>query len=525
MSPLVILICIAIYFGILLLISKFTSKNADNDSYFVGNRQSSWILVSFGLIAESLSGVTYISVPGMVGTSHFSYLQLVFGYFLGYMVISYVLLPIYYNMQLTSIYEYLRNRFGIISQRTGSFFFLLSRLFGSAARLYLAAIVMQTFLFDPLGIPFSVAVTIIIALMLAYTYKGGIKTIVYTDILQASLLLLGAIITVIFIINDLDLSLSEAVASIYQSEYSNTFFWDYREANFFGKQFIGGMFIAIAMTGLDQNMMQKNLSCRSLKDAQKNINLFSIVVIFVNLLFLSLGVLLYLFIDQNGIAALAMTDELYPMLAFNHLGFWAALVFIIGLSAATFSSADSVLTALTTAFYIDFLQKDETKEDEHTLKRKRYIIHFFFAVLLLLVILGIRALNQKAIIDLVFLLAGYTYGPLLGLFFIGIFTKLQIRDKWVPIIAVVSPMVGHSLKTMLNQPALQQLVDTGSINLYNQWMYQLGQWISSVSGYPLDYKIGNELILINGIIMALGLMILSKKNTNGKSKIQNQETL
>lgn len=502
----------------LLLISKVTSKNADNESYFIGNRESSWFLVSFGLIAESLSGVTYISVPGMVGTSAFSYLQLVFGYFLGYMVISYVLLPIYYNMQLTSIYVYLRNRFGVTSQRTGSFFFLLSRLFGSAARLYLAAIVMQTFLFDPLGVPFGVAVTILIGLMLAYTYKGGIKTLVYTDILQASLLLLGVLITIVFIINALDVSLGEAITSIYQSEYSKTFFWDIREANYFWKQFLGGMFIAIAMTGLDQNMMQKNLSCKSLQGAQKNINLFSIVVIFVNLLFLSLGVLLYLYIEQLGIQAPARTDELYPMLAFEHLGFWAGLVFIIGLSAATFSSADSVLTALTTSFYIDFLKKDE-EEDASRVQKKRYIIHFIFAVLLLLVILGIKALNQQAVIDLVFLLAGYTYGPLLGLFFIGIFTKIQLKDKWVPIVAVLSPLVGHSLKTILNFPALEIMAESGYLNVYNEAMYFISQGISSVTNLSLNYKIGNELILINGMITALGLFIISKRNTHEKSKI------
>ncbi len=514
MSPIIILLCIAFYFAILLYISKITSKNADNDSYFIGNRQSSWILVSFGLIAESLSGVTYISVPGMVGTSHFSYLQLVLGYFFGYMVISYVLLPIYYNLQLRSIYEYLRRRFGVTSQKTGSFFFLLSRLFGSAARLYLAAIVMQTFLFDPLGIPFGVAVTILIGLMLAYTYKGGIKTLVYTDILQASLLLLGVIITIFFIVNRLDISLTEAVSAVYGSDYSNTFFWDFREANFFWKQFLGGMFIAIAMTGLDQNMMQKNLSCRSLKDAQKNINLFSVVVIFVNLLFLSLGVLLYLYSEQMGIGIPTRTDELYPMLAFEHLGFWAGLVFIIGLSAATFSSADSVLTALTTSFYIDFLKKDE--DVENLAQKKRYFIHFIFAVLLLLVILGIKALNEQAVIDLVFLLAGYTYGPLLGLFFVGIFTKLQLRDKWVPIVAVLSPLVGHILKTILNHPALYKLISEGDAGWYNQWMFYLSDGISSLLGHPLNYKIGNELILINGIITVLGLMVLSKKVTHEK---------
>jgi SSS family transporter len=510
MSPLLIFICISFYFVLLFIISRVTSKNANNDSYFLGNRQSPWYLVAFGLIADSLSGVTYISVPGKVGVDHFSYLQLVFGYFFGYMVISYILLPIYYELKLTSIYEYLRERFGTVSQKTGSFFFLISRLFGSAARLYLAAIVMQTFLFNQLGIPFWLSVTIIIGLILAYTYKGGIKTLVYTDTLQSLFLLLGLIMTIVFITNALDYNFSEMVHAIYKSEYSHVFNWEIKSGNYFWKQFLGGMFIAIAMTGLDQNMMQKNLSCPNLKDAQRNINSFSVVVIIVNLLFLSLGALLYIYANSIQMNLPAKSDELYPLLAFNHLGFWAGLMFIIGLSAATFSSADSVLTALTTSFYIDFMKKDEN-ETEESLKKKRYIIHFIFAILLLLVILVIKALNQQAVIDLVFLLAGYTYGPLLGLFFIGIFTKVQLKDKWVPIVSIASPFVGHTLKTLLYQPSLQAMMDKGEIGFYNLKVFQLGQWIQSSTGVSLDYKIGNELILITGIITVLGLLLISKK--------------
>ncbi len=508
MSPLLILVCISFYFTLLFVISRVTSKNADNDSFFIGNRKSPWYLVSFGLIADSLSGVTYISVPGKVGVDHFSYFQLVLGYFFGYMVISYVLLPIYYKMQLTSIYVYLRERFGTTSQKTGSFFFLLSRLLGSAARLYLAAIVMQTFLFNQLGVPFWLSVTFIIGLILAYTYKGGIKTLVYTDTLQSLFLLLGLVMTIVFIINALDYSFADMVYNIYASDYSNVFNWNIKSGDYFWKQFLGGMFIAIAMTGLDQNMMQKNLSCPNVKDAQRNINTFSIVVIFVNLLFLSLGALLYIYANSIQMELPAQSDELYPLLAFNHLGFWAGLMFIIGLTAATFSSSDSVLTSLTTSFYIDFMKKEENQEK---LKRKRYIIHTIFAVLLLLVILIIKALNQKAVIDLVFLIAGYTYGPLLGLFFIGIFTKVQLKDKWVPIVAVISPFVGHTLKTILYQPSLQAMVDKGEIGFYNSKIFELGQWIQSFTGLALDYKIGNELILITGIITVLGLLLISKK--------------
>lgn len=511
MSPLLIFICISAYFALLLLISRITSKNADNDSYFIGNRQSPWYLVAFGLIADSLSGVTYISVPGAVGNSQFSYMQLVLGYFFGYMVISYVLLPLYYKMQLTSIYVYLRERFGTTSQKTGSFFFLLSRLFGSAARLYLAAIVMQTFLFSQIGIPFWLTVTILIGLMLAYTYKGGIKTLVYTDTLQSLFLLMGLVITIAFIMREMDFNVIDTVRAIYESEHSNMFFWDFKAGNYFWKQFLGGMFIAIAMTGLDQNMMQKSLSCPNLKDAQKNINTFSIVVIIVNLLFLSLGVLLYLYVEKLGIGLPERTDQLFPMLAFEHLGFWAGLVFIIGLSAATFSSADSVLTALTTSFYLDFLKKDEKEDDAHV-EKKRYVIHFAFAVLLLLVILGINALNDSsAVIDLVFLLAGYTYGPLLGLFFVGIFTKIQLKDKWVPVVAMIAPFLGHSLKTILYQPALQSMIDVGEIGWYNKGMYIIGSKITELTGWYPDYKIGNELILITGIITVIGLLLISKK--------------
>ncbi|MCO5233554.1 MAG: sodium:solute symporter [Chitinophagales bacterium] len=514
MSPILILFCILGYFSLLLIISKITSKDADNDSYFIGNRKSPWFLVAFGLIADSLSGVTYISVPGAVGKSQFSYMQLVLGYLFGYLVISYVLLPIYYRMQLTSIYVYLRERFGVTSQKTGSFFFLLSRLFGSAARLYLASIVMQTFLFTPLGIPFELSVTILIALILTYTYKGGIKTLVYTDTLQSLLLLMGLLLTIIFIMRDLNFGVIDTVQAVYQSEYSKMFFWDFRETNFFIKQFLGGMFIAIAMTGLDQNMMQKNLSCPSLKAAQRNINSFSLVVVLVNLLFLSLGALLYIYSERNQLPIPQVSDELYPLLAFEHLGFWAGLVFIIGLSAATFSSSDSVLTALTTSFYIDFLKKDEHQEDESQLKKKRYIIHFCFAILLLAVILGIKVLNDKniAIIDLVFLLAGYTYGPLLGLFFLGIFTKVQLREKWVPLVAVLSPLVGHSLKTILNFPALEVMHLEGNLGAYYQLMFQIGQWLNQSLNISLNYRIGNELILINGIIMVIGLLCISKKN-------------
>jgi SSS family transporter len=511
MSPTLILACLGIYFSILMIISHFTSRNANNETYFIGNRQSPWYLVAFGLIADSLSGVTYISVPGAVGKSHFSYMQLVLGYFFGYMVISYVLLPIYYKLQLTSIYSYLRQRFGRTTQRTGSFFFLVSRLFGSAARLYLASIVMQTFLFSQLGIPYWLSVTFMIALILAYTYKGGIKTLVYTDTMQSAFLLMGVILTIVFVAKELQFGPFELFNAISDSPYSETFFWDIREGNYFWKQLLGGMFIAIAMTGLDQNMMQKNLSCRTLEESQRNINTFSIVVIIVNLLFVSLGALLYIYSEQTGITLPDKSDEVYPILAFNHLGLAAGLVFVIGLSAATFSSADSVLTTLTTAFYIDFLKKDGDQDSEQNTAKARHIIHFLFAVLLLLTILGIKALNNQAVIDMVFMVAGYTYGPLLGLFFMGIYTKRQLREKWVPLVAILTPLAAHSLKTILFLPGLVEMEASGSINFYNYCLLKAGQWLSEISGLELHYKIGNELILINGLIMVIGLWLISYK--------------
>lgn len=513
MSPALILACLGGYFAILMVISYYTSKNANNETYFIGNRQSPWYLVAFGLIADSLSGVTYISVPGAVGTAHFNYMQLVLGYFFGYMVISYVLLPIYYKLQLTSIYSYLRQRFGRITQRTGSFFFLVSRLFGSAARLYLASVVMQTFLFNQLGIPYWLAVSFMIALILAYTYKGGIKTLVYTDTLQSGFLLLGVLLTIIFVAGELNLGFVELIQKVSDSPYSETFFWDVKEGNYFWKQFLGGMFIAIAMTGLDQNMMQKNLSCRSLEESQRNINTFSVVVIIVNLLFVSLGALLYIYAEQTGVMLPEKTDEVYPILAFNHLGLAAGLVFVIGLSAATFSSADSVLTTLTTAFYIDFLKKDDDQSTEMATTRTRHIIHFVFAVLLLLTILGIKAMNNSAVIDMVFMVAGYTYGPLLGLFFVGIYTKISLREKWVPVVAVLSPFVGHTLKTILFLPGLVKMKESGEINFYNDLLLRFATWLSDFSGLPLEYKIGNELILITGIITAIGLWMISNKTS------------
>ena len=488
MSPWFIITCIALYFSLLLLIAWFTSKKATNESYFTGNHVSPWIAVAFGMIGDSLSGVTFISVPGQVGQNNFYYLQLVLGYFAGYFVVSRVLLPVYYKMNLVSIYSYLFDRFGVVSQKTGAFFFILSRVLGAAGRLYLAASVIQLFVFDAFGVPFALSVAIIIGLMLLYTYKGGIKTLVWTDTLQSGFLLLGVIFSIFFIASDLNYSAGDLFSAVSHSKYAQVFDFDwFNKSNFF-KQFLGGAFITIAMTGLDQNMMQKNLSCKSLGDAQKNMESFSLVMVLVNIFFLSLGALLYIYVEQKGIAiplnsisGKPDTDKLFPMLALQHLGAGAGLVFIIGLTAATFSSADSVLTTLTTSFYLDFLNIEKTNRSEQEKISIRKKVHLGFALILLLVILVFRALNSKAIIDTILMIASFTYGPLLGLFAFGIFTKKIIIDKYVWIISIVAPLICYIL----------------SENAVN--------WFAG-------YKFGYELLLLNGLLTFLGLSFITIKS-------------
>lgn len=479
MSPVAILSCIAAYFCFLLGIAWWTSRNANNDSYFLGNKASPWIAVAFGLIGDSLSGVTFISVPGQVAAAKFSYLQIVLGYVLGYVVIAQVLLPLYYRLNLTSIYSYLRGRFGANSQKTGSVFFLLSRTTGAAARLFLTASVIQLFVFDTWGVPFWLSVTGIIVLILLYTYKGGIKTLVWTDTFQSSFLLLGVVLSIVAIGRELDLGLGGMVDAVRSSPHSQVFFWDWREKTYFWKQFLSGAFIAIVMTGLDQNMMQKNLSCRSLGEAQKNIYAFTGVMVLVNVFFLSLGALLYHYAQAKGVEIPAKTDDLFPLLALQHLGTFAAMAFVIGLTAATFSSADSVLTTLTTSFCIDVLNMDAMKLSEADKTRLRHRFHIAFAVILLLVILAFRALNSDAIINAIFKLAGYTYGPLLGLFAFGLFTRRVVNDRFAPVCCVVAPLLCYLLET--NSAA----------------------WFGG-------YKFGFELLMLNGLLTAAGLFLISR---------------
>jgi Na+/proline symporter len=491
MSPILIVLCIAIYFGGLLFIAYLTSKNSTSESYFSGNHASPWYAVAFGMIGDSLSGVTYISVPGKVGTAHFSYLQLVFGYFVGYFIISKILLPIYYKMNLVSIYSYLQTRFGEHTQKAGAFFFILSRVLGASGRLYLAAGVIQFFVFDQIKsvhIPFWLSVSVILVLMLIYTYKGGIKTLVWTDTFQSLFLVLGVVLSIAVITNKMDISFSQSITNIYHSDLSETFFWDWHKSNFFFKEFIGGIFIAVAMTGLDQNMMQKNLSCKSLGEAQKNIFWFSVVMLVVNIFFLSLGVLLYQYYAFAGIdvptnleTGQIISDKVFPNLALGNLGIVAGLIFIIGLTAATFSSADSVLTTLTTSTYIDLLAYDKNKVlTEKEKSKRRTLIHIGFAIIMWLVIIVFDILNQRAIIDTILMLAGYTYGPLLGLFVIGLFTKIHLKDNVVPLICIVAPISTYVIANFIVKPYF-------------------------------SYEIGNELIIINAGITILGLLFVTKK--------------
>lgn len=448
MSPAFILSCIAGYFVLLLLIAGVTSRGATNRSYFLANRSAPWLAVAIGLIGDSLSGVTFLSVPGAVAQQQFSYLPVVFGYAIGYWVIAGVLLPIYYRLQLTSIYGYLGARFGPHAQKTGSAFFLLSRTLGAAARLYLAASVLQAFVFDKWGVPFWLVVAGILTLILLYTYQGGIKTLVWTDLFQSGFLVLGVVLSLWAISRQLGLGWSGLVEVVRDSPHSQWFFSDWASPKNFWRQLVSGAAIAIVMTGLDQNSMQKNLACRSLRDAQKNLRLFSGIVVVVNALFLALGALLYHFASVKGVALPARSDLLFPTLALEHLGLFAAVVFILGLTAATFNSADSVLTTLTTSFLMDVVGAADGanpppggKVAEATQTRRRHVTHLAFAGLLLVVILVFRALNNDAVINLVLKMAGYTYGPLLGLFAFGLFTRRPVRDALVPVVCVAAPVI------------------------------------------------------------------------------------
>ncbi|MCG8318782.1 MAG: sodium:solute symporter [Cytophagales bacterium] len=476
MNPTIVLFVIGVYFIILILISQLTSRNASTKTFFTADRQSPWYVVAFGMIGASLSGVTFISVPGWVEASQFSYMQMVLGYLLGYAVIALVLMPMYYRLNLVSIYTYLEQRFGFWSYKSGAFFFLLSRTFQASLRLLLVAGVLQIFLFNAWDFPFWASVLMTIALIWVYTFRGGIKTIVWTDTLQTLFMLASVVISILLIKDDLNLSFNELVTTIENSEYSRVFYWtEWKDDKHFLKQFFSGAFIAIVMTGLDQDMMQKNLTCKNLKDAQKNIFSFSLVLVFVNLLFLSLGALLYIYARNSGLQL--ANDELYPTLAFNHFNAFAGIVFLLGITAAAYSSADSALTSLTTSFCVDFLDFSRKSEDEK--KKTKMRIHIGFSFLIFIIILFFNQFeDKKSVISLVFEMASYTYGPLLGLYTFGLFTSRKIKDQFVPVVCLAAPIVSYILD------------------------HNSAAWFSG-------FSFGFFILIVNGLFTLLGLWLIS----------------
>ena len=443
MQPLHILFLIAGYFGVLMLISFLTNKGGTNAEFFKANRQSPWYLVAFGMIGASLSGVTFISVPGWVEASQFSYFQVVLGYTVGYAVIGLVLLPLYYKLNLTSIYTYLDGRFGRYSYKTGASFFILSRIVGASFRLYLVAVVLQNLIFDGLNVPFWATVTITILLIWLYTFKSGIKTIVWTDTLQTLFMLIAVGVTIVYVSEDLGINSENIFSYLADSNLSKMFFFeDWKSFDFFWKQFISGAFISIVMTGLDQDMMQKNLTCRNLKDAQKNMFWFTIVLTIVNFVFLALGLLLTVYAQQNGVDA--HKDQLFPELATQgYFGIGVAIVFILGLIAAAYSSADSALTSLTTSFSIDILDIEKRYSEKKQVVVRKTIHVIMSLVLIITIILFKYVIADATVIAKLFTFAGYTYGPLLGLYAFGLFSKWKVKDKLVPIVALATPILGY----------------------------------------------------------------------------------
>lgn len=483
MTPITLLSFLIGYFTILVGVSYITSrKKSDNSAFFSANKNSKWYVVAFGMIGTALSGVTFISVPGAVGTGSFSYFQFILGNAVGYVIVAFVLLPLYYKMNLVSIYTYLEQRFGYLSYKSGAMIFLVSRTIGSAFRLYLVAIILQRFIFDAWNVPFAVTIAICLILIWVYTHKGGLKTIIITDLMQTFFLLLSVILSIYFIADSMDLNMIETFDKIKESSYSQIFFWDDFTGdtrNFF-KQFLGGIFVTLAMFGLDQDMMQKNISMKTIGEAQKNMLSFTVVFVLINIFFLSVGAMLYFYATQNGldVSALPTPDYLFPEIALNYLPILPGIIFMMGLTAATFATTDSALTALTTSFCVDFLNFHK-KEDPNapSLVRTRTLVHVGFSVVMLLVIMGFRIINDESVVTAIFIAAGYTYGPLLGLFVFGMFTKRSVTDSLVPYICILSPILLYLLKLGLEKYA----------------------------GYGMSF----ELIVINGAITWIMLFLTS----------------
>lgn len=494
MSPIAILILIVIYFSVLILISSLVSKkSSDNDTFFKANKNSKWYLVAFGMIGTAISGITFISVPGEVGNPdlQFKYFQFVLGCALGFIIVAKVLLPLYYRMNLTSIYGYIEQRLGVVSYKTAASIFLIGRTIGSAFRLYLVVFVLQKYVFDELYVPFAVTVLISLGLIFAYTYRGGLKTIIITDTLQTFFLISSVFLTIYFICQSLNFNMIEAFEQVKNSNYSKVFFYeDYLAGTYYWKQILGGIFVTIATVGLDQDLMQKNLSCKNIGEAQKNMFTFTGIFLVINIFFLSVGALLYLYAEKNGIAVpqvngVARTDLLFPEIAIHHLSIVPTIVFLLGLTAATFATTDSALTALTTSFCVDFLGMDKTEnQNKPNIVRTRHLVHVGFSILMFMVIILFNAINDDSVVKMVFKIATYTYGPLLGLFAFGLFMKSKaVHDKLVPYICLISP-------------AICFLITQNSEKL-------LGK-----------YVIDNELIIVNGLITFIGLLLISKPATS-----------
>lgn len=476
MSPLLVFALLGGYFILLLMVAWFTSRKANTETFFIANRKSPWYLVAFAMIGTTISGVTFISVPGEVGNSAFSYLQFVMGNLVGYWMVAGFLLPVYYRMKLISIYTFLGERFGQYSHKTGSFFFIISKLIGAAFRLYLAAMVLQLAFFDAFHIPFSVTVMVSIVLIWVYTNKGGIKTIIWTDTIQTIFLITAVVLTIFTISRTLNWDFRTVVHEIDRNPLSKIFNWDWRSGNNFFKQFFAGIFTTLVIVGMDQDQMQKNLTCKNLPDARKNMIVFSFAFIVTVFLFLCLGALLYIYAGSLNLQLPASSDNVYPWLALNHLGIVVGVSFLIGVIAAAYSSADSALASLTTTLSIDFYDIERFPEERRNKIKTR--IHIFFSLLLIAVILIFKAINNQSVVVAVFTVAGYTYGPILGLFLFGLLTKRNVKDKWVPLIAFISPVLSYLFAVILKE--------------------------------MFHYTIGFSVIILNGLLMFTGLWVISK---------------
>lgn len=490
------------YFILLLIVAYFTSRNSNNESFFIGNRSSNWLLVAFGMIGTSLSGVTFVSVPGTVGSSGFGYFQVVIGYLFGYAVIAYILLPLYYKMNLTSIYNYLEHRFGIVSYKTGALFFIISRVLGATARLFLVINVMQIFILRDFGVPFWVTSAVILLMILLYTIEGGVKTIVFTDTLQTTFMLLGLIVCIIYILSSTGLHLGEALKQMGDRNLLRMFNTDPDSSSYFLKHILGGAFIAIGMTGLDQEMMQKNISVKTLRDSQKNILTFSITMAVVNFLFLLLGGLLFLFAASNNVKV--SPDDLFPTVALQFMPKVVSVIFIIGLISALFPSADGALTALTSSFCIDIIGLKRRGDLSEAQKRKtRIVVHLVFAFIFFLMVMLFKWIDNKSIIDVILKVAGFTYGPLLGLFGFGILTRRKINDRAALIVCLAAPLIILGIDFINN------------IDWYQKQWHLTGGAIDSLSAFSKqvfgNFKIGYELLIYNGLLTFLGLYMISHK--------------